>query len=256
MSLNETFEIKDGNVMSSDKSSEKASLLLNLKRFSPLLIILTLLLIGYASGLHKYLSLDAVAENKALIDTFVTDNFILAMGAYLLIYIVAVSLSFPGASFLTIAGGGIFGWAIGGTLTVIGATIGASIIFLVAKTSIGDYLAEKAGPRMNKLREGFQKEAFSYLLTLRLAPVVPFWITNLAPALFGMDLFRYALATFIGIIPGTYAYSFIGDQVGSAVDGSDITQKITLGLAALAAASVIPLIVKWVRRKKMTQANV
>lgn len=227
----------------------------NMKRFAPLIVIFVLLGIGYATGLHKYLSLDAVAENKAAIDSFVSNNFILAMGAYMLIYIVAVSLSFPGASFLTIAGGGIFGWAIGGTLTIIGATIGASIIFLIAKTSIGDYLAEKAGPRMHKLRAGFQEEAFNYLLTLRLAPVVPFWITNLAPALFGMDLFRYALATLIGIIPGTYAYSFIGQQVAASVGGDDITQKVTLGLGALALASVIPILVKWMRRKKASDAG-
>lgn len=259
MSINETFETMGKNTLPSQNSGKSSWTdnfkLATLKRFAPILVILALLAIGYASGLHKYLSLDAVTSNKAAIDAFVSNNFILAMGAYLLIYIIAVAVSFPGASFLTIAGGGIFGWAIGGTLTVIGATVGASIIFLVAKTSIGDYLAEKAGPRMNKLREGFQKEAFSYLLTLRLAPVVPFWITNLAPALFGMDLARYALATFIGIIPGTYAYSFIGNQVGAAVDGSDITQKITLGLAALALASVVPLIVKWVRGKKAANTS-
>ena len=173
------------------------------------------------------------------------------MGTYLIIYIIAVSISFPGASFLTIAGGAIFGWLIGGTLTIFGATIGASIIFLVAKTSLGDYLAEKAGPRMSKLRDGFQKDAFNYLLTLRLAPVVPFWITNLAPAFFGMDLGRYALATFLGIIPGTYAYSFIGEQVGTSLEkDSNIVTNVTLGLAALAIASVVPLIVKYIRNRK------
>lgn len=225
-----------------------------IKRFAPVAVIAVLLATGYAAGLHKYLSFETLAANKEMIDTFVSENLLLAMASYLLIYIVAVSLSFPGASFLTIAGGVVFGWFIGGTLTIIGATIGASIIFSVAKTSLGAVLAEKAGPRMTKLREGFQKDAFNYLLTLRLAPVVPFWITNLAPALFGMDLFRYALATFIGIIPGTYAYSFIGDQVGGAVAGSDLTTKIALGLGALALASVIPLIVKWVRANKKSTA--
>lgn len=223
-----------------------------MKRFLPLIAILGLLGSGYALGLHEYLSPAVISENKQAIDAFVSNNFLLALAGYLVIYITAVSLSFPGASFLTIAGGAIFGWFVGGLLTVIGATIGASVIFLAAKTSIGDFLAEKAGPRMTKLRDGFQEDAFNYLLTLRLAPVVPFWITNLAPALFGMDLPRYALATFIGIIPGTFAYAFIGEQLGGAVGGSDITVKVTLGLAALAAASVVPIAVKWYRRK--TQA--
>lgn len=221
-----------------------------LKRLAPLGVIVALLVAGYLAGLHSYFSFDALAENKATLDSFVQNNLLLAMGIYLIIYIIAVSLSFPGASFLTIAGGAIFGWFIGGTLTIIGATIGASIIFLVAKTTLGDFLAEKAGPRMAKLRDGFQKDAFNYLLTLRLAPVVPFWITNLAPAFFGMDLARYALATFLGIIPGTYAYSFIGEQVGTSFNhDSSIVTNVTLGLAALALASLIPLIVKFVRNK-------
>ncbi|MEP3232248.1 MAG: TVP38/TMEM64 family protein [Hyphomicrobiales bacterium] len=226
------------------------------KRLVPLGVIVALLLVGYFSGVHTYLSLDTLSENKAALDAFVQDNFVLAMGSYLIIYIVAVSISFPGASFLTIAGGAIFGWLIGGTLTIFGATIGASIIFLVAKTSLGDFLAEKAGPRMSKLRDGFQKDAFNYLLTLRLAPVVPFWITNLAPAFFGMDLGRYALATFLGIIPGTYAYSFIGEQVGTSFEkDSNIVTNVTLGLAALAIASVVPLIVKYIRNRKNRSAT-
>ncbi len=221
-----------------------------LKRFLPLIVIFSLLSLAYIFDLHKYLSFDTITQNKEAIETYVSENLILSMTAFLLVYIIAVALSFPGASFFTIAGGAIFGWFIGGTLTIFGATIGASIIFLVAKTSLGDFLADRAGPRMNKLRDGFQKDAFNYLLTLRLAPIVPFWITNLAPAFFGMDLFRYALATFIGIIPGTYAYAFIGNQLGAAVGGNDITTKITLGLAALAVASLIPIIVKHLRKNK------
>jgi len=241
------------NQSETNKPNKSGSLI---KRLVPLGVIATLLLVGYFFGVHTYLSPENLSQNKATLVAFVQDNFVLAMGTYLIIYIVAVSISFPGASFLTIAGGAIFGWLIGGTLTIFGATIGASIIFLVAKTSLGDFLAEKAGPRMSKLRDGFQKDAFNYLLTLRLAPVVPFWITNLAPAFFGMDLGRYALATFLGIIPGTYAYSFIGEQVGTSLEkDSNIVANVTLGLAALAIASVIPLIVKYIRNRKNKAAT-
>lgn len=223
-----------------------------LMRFLPLGIVVAILVAGYFSGLGSYLSLESLQQNKEAINAFVGNNFVLAVAIYMLVYIAAVAVSFPGASILTIAGGAIFGWVVGGFATVVAATIGASIIFMVAKTSLGDMLAAKAGPRMQKLREGFQADAFNYLLTLRLAPVVPFWITNLAPAFFGMDLVRYAVATFLGIIPGTFAYTFIGQQVGLAVEsgGSDLTTKVALGLGALAVASVIPLIVKRVRSKK------
>lgn len=237
---------------SNQKNTKNASNSVGLiKRLAPLGVIVAVLLAGYFYDVHTYLSPDTLSENKATLDLFVQDNFVLAMGAYLLIYITAVALSFPGASFLTIAGGAVFGWFVGGTLTIIGATIGASIIFLIAKTSLGDFLAEKAGPRMAKLRDGFQKDAFNYLLTLRLAPVVPFWITNLAPAFFGMDLARYALATFINIIPGTYTYSFISEQVGTSFEkDSNIVTNVTFGLIALAVASVVPLIVKYIRNRK------
>lgn len=219
-----------------------------LKRLIPLFMIIGLLAAGYLFDLHKFLSLDALTSNKQAIDGFVRENFLMAASLYLFSYIVAVSLSFPGASLLTIAGGAIFGWAIGGTLAIFGATIGAAIIFLIAKTSLGDYLVEKAGPRMTKLLDGFQKDAFNYLLTIRLAPVVPFWITNLASAFVGMSIGRYVIATFLGIIPGGFAYAFIGQQLGSSFNkDSSLLTNVILGLAALAAASVIPLAVKWYR---------
>ncbi|MEN0086899.1 MAG: TVP38/TMEM64 family protein [Pseudomonadota bacterium] len=222
------------------------------QRLLPVGVVVALLGTAYATGLTDYFSVEALQANKAAIDAYVASNFLLATVIYFAVYTVAVSVSFPGASFLTLAGGAIFGWFWGGTITVFAATAGASIIFLIAKSALGDTLEQKAGKRLSKLREGFQADAFNYLLTLRIAPVVPFWITNIAPALFGMDLKRYVIATFMGIIPGTYAYAFIGQQVGAAVgaDGGGVVKAVALGLGALAVASVIPLIWKRIRKSR------
>jgi uncharacterized membrane protein YdjX (TVP38/TMEM64 family) len=111
-------------------------------------------------------------------------NPILAAGVYVLAYVAAVALSFPGASFLTAIGGFMFGSLVGTALALVSATIGATAIFLIARTSVGDLLASRAGPRMQRLRAGFDEEGFSYLLFLRLVPLFPFWVVNLAAALF------------------------------------------------------------------------
>jgi uncharacterized membrane protein YdjX (TVP38/TMEM64 family) len=250
--VNPTFEqaVEKAQSMHTSPSGAQAPKKPAWKRLAPVGVVAALLATLYATGVTEYLSVEALQQNKSAIDGYVGQNFLLAMALYFVIYTVAVAVSFPGASFLTIAGGAIFGWFWGGLITVFAATAGAAAIFLIAKTALGDVLEEKAGKRLNKLREGFQADAFNYLLTLRIAPVVPFWITNIAPALFGMDLKRYVIATFLGIIPGTFAYAFIGQQIGAAVgaDSSGLVQSVALGLGALAFASVLPIIWKRIRK--------
>jgi uncharacterized membrane protein YdjX (TVP38/TMEM64 family) len=111
----------------------------------------------------------------------------------------------PGAAVLTLAGRFLFGWFWGGLASMIAATIGAVLVFLIARTALGEPLAARAGPWLAKLRQGFQEGAFNYLLFLRLVPIFPFWLVNLAPALLGVSFWTYTLATIIGIIPGSFA---------------------------------------------------
>ena len=118
-----------------------------------------------------------------------------------------VALSLPGGAVLTLAGGFLFGWFIGGVASIIGATIGATIVFLIARSTIGDALAARAGPFLSRFRQGFQQDAFSYLLFLRLVPIFPFWLVNLAPGLLGVGFGTYVATTLLGIVPGTFAYS-------------------------------------------------
>ncbi|SDT89297.1 TVP38/TMEM64 family protein [Stappia sp. ES.058] len=243
------------------------------RRWAPLIAIAAITALGYALGWHDYLSLSMLIRERGALAGFVDSNIGVAALAFVGFYIVAVALSFPGASLITIIGGFLFGWALGGTLTAFGATAGAGLIFLAARTSLGVTLKAKAGPFLNRLAAGFREDAFHYLLFLRLAPVFPFWLVNIAPALFDMRLRPYLVATFFGILPGTFAYAFIGaglDSVIAAQEAADpgcaaartcsielsalITREIVLAFAALGLAALIPVIVKKWRRRNLPPA--
>lgn len=229
-----------------------------LRRLLPILLIVAGLGAGYAAGLHQYLSLDVLAERRAELSAFVAENFARAAAVYFVLYAVAVAFAFPAASVLTIFGGFLFGWLAGGILTALAATTGATALFLAARTALGDVLRRRAGPRVAKLREGFAKDAFSYLLVLRLAPVFPFLVVNVAPALFDVKLRTYVAATCLGILPGTFAYSYLGSGIESVLIaaaeagrsvtlGDIVTPQITTAFFALAAVAAIPLIVRKMR---------
>jgi uncharacterized membrane protein YdjX (TVP38/TMEM64 family) len=221
-----------------------------LARWLPLVIVGAALALGYALGLHQFFSLEALRRYEATLAVFVADRFVQAAAIYAVIYVVAVALSFPGASFLTIAGGFLFGAAIGTALALVSATVGATLIFLIARTSFGDLLAERAGPRMRRLRLGFQEEGFSYLLFLRLVPLFPFWLINLAAALFGMRLLTYVAATAIGILPGTFVFSWFGQGLRGALGsgGSPLTIELFGAFALLGVMALVPAIVRRWRR--------
>jgi uncharacterized membrane protein YdjX (TVP38/TMEM64 family) len=219
-------------------------------RWLPLAGVLIGLALGYSFGLHHYLSLEALRRSELQLSAFVEANALLAALLYFSVYVAAVALSFPGASFLTIAGGFLFGAMLGTGLALVAATIGGTLIFLIARTSVGDFLAAKAGPRMQWLREGFQREAFSYLLFLRLVPLFPFWLVNLAAALFGMRLLPYVLATAIGILPGTFVFSYFGQGLRTALgsEGPPLSVGLFVAFALLGLMALLPAMVRRLRR--------
>jgi uncharacterized membrane protein YdjX (TVP38/TMEM64 family) len=224
-------------------------------RWAPLAAVIVALALGYVFGLHEYLSLAALRRYQETLAGFVEQNPVLAPLCYVLVYAAAVTLSFPGASFLTIAGGFMFGSVLGTMLAVVAATFGASLIFLIARTSLGELLAEKAGQRIQRLRHGFQEEGFSYLLFLRLVPLFPFWLVNLAAALFGMRIVPYVAATAIGIVPGTFVYSYFGQGLRSALGsgGSPASIQLLFGLALLGVLALIPVAVRRWRRGRQAE---
>lgn len=241
--------------MSENGTGGKVGAGARLKRFAPIAVIACGLVIGYLFGLHEYLKLESLIEHRDMLKAHVMENIVTASAVYFVIYVLAVAFSFPAASLLTILGGFVFGWLLAGTLTAFAATIGASIIFLAARTALGDFLERMAGPAVAKLAHSFEENAFGFLLVLRLAPVFPFFVINIAPALFNVPLRIYVAATFLGILPGTYAYTYLGQGLDSVIEsakaaGRDVsladlvTVELTIAFAALAVVAAIPFIIK------------
>ena len=225
-------------------------------RLAPLAVLVVGLFIFFALGLDHYLSFDALRENRDHLTTFVADNLVAAALIYGVTYIVVVAFSLPVGAVLSLAGGFLFGTATGSILTVIGATIGATLLFLAAKTALADVLRAKAGPAVQRMRKGFQANAFSYLLFLRLIPLFPFWLVNLVPALLNVRPAIYIGATFIGIIPGTVVYVSVGNGLGAVLDsGQDpdlgiiFQPEILWPLIGIAVLSLAPILYKRLRRK-------
>ena len=242
-------------------------------RWLPLIALAGLMVLVFAMGWHKYLSFKTIGLNYEALQGFIGENLLIALLIYMGIYIAVVALSLPGGLIMTLSGGLLFGWQIGAPATIIAATIGATLIFLIAKSSIGETLAAQAGPWIGKLREGFQENALSYLLFLRLVPAFPFAVVNLAPALLGVPLRTYVIGTFLGIIPGTAAYSFAGAGLGSVVEAQNkiynacvgqkgenaceytidisalVTKEFIIAFAALGFVALIPVAYNWYKKR-------
>ncbi len=203
------------------------------RRWLPLVILAMLAALVVGQGWHRQLDLDGLAANETALRTFVDANRPAALAAFGALYVAAVGLSLPGAVLMTVAGGFLFGWLAGGVVAVVAATIGASLVFLVARTAVGDALARRAGPRLAAFGDGFRRDALSYLLFLRLAPVFPFWLVNLAPAILGVPFATFVLATFVGIIPGTFAFAVIGSGLDSVIAAKKAARADCLAAGAI-----------------------
>jgi uncharacterized membrane protein YdjX (TVP38/TMEM64 family) len=227
-------------------------------RWLPLgLVVLTLLGL-YAAGLQDYLSLDALRRYQGTLVGYVESDPVLASAIYVVVYVLIVAVSFPGSGIMTITGGFLFGAVLGTALASVASTIGATLIFLIARTSLGAFLAERAGPRTRKLREGFQEEGFSYLLFLRLVPLFPFWLVNLAAALFGMRLPTYFAATAVGVVPAAFVFAYFGHGLGDALDSDrlEVPVGLLVALALLGVLALTPIAVRRLRRGKEKDGSV
>lgn len=228
-----------------------------LRRFVPLAVLAAGLAGFFALGLDDHVSFAALAERHEALARFVAGHGVLASLLFVAIYVAAVAFSIPGATVLTIAGGFLFGLVWASVLVVAGATIGAVAVFLAARTALGGVLRAKAGPWVRRLEAGFREDAFSYMLTLRLVPLVPFWLLNLVPAFLGVPLRVFALATLIGIIPGTLVYAGVGSGLGATLAaggrpdlGVIFEPQVLLPLLGLGALALLPVLYKKLKGRR------
>ena len=219
-----------------------------LRKLAPVAAIAAVFAAVFALGLDDYLSFQALRENREVLMQYVADNAALSVVIFIAVYAATTTLSLPGGAILTIAGGFLFGAVFGSLWVVIGATLGATGVFLAARSAFGQSLRAKAGPWLKKMEDGFNQNALSYLLVLRLVPIFPFFVVNLVPALVGVSLRTYVLATVIGIIPGSFVFASVGAGLGSVFDSMQdfspaaaLTPEVIIALVGLALLSLVPV---------------
>lgn len=234
-----------------------------LHRYAPLALIIVGVVLAYLMGWHRYLSLEVLAEQRDLLHA---EAVALGLAGPLLfgaIYALAVALAFPAAGALTVFGGFLFGWLTAGITVVVAATIGATAIFLAARSALGAPLRARLGGRIEAFSRGFEDDAFGYLLVLRMTPVLPFFVVNVAPAFFNIPTRTYVATTFLGILPGTFALAYLGEGVDSVLTAAReagtqpvladlVTREISLALGGLAVLAIAAMTVRtlWKRRRR------
>ena len=206
-----------------------------------------------ATGLHQLISWETVARHYHEISHFIEQNRAASYFGFMLCYTAVVAFSLPIASLLTLAAGALLGWLSIG-LIVVAATAGASLLFIAARGLFRDFLRARAGPFFAKLEDGFTRNAFGYLLFLRLIPAAPFWAVNILPAFSSMRLTQFIGATAIGIVPGTSIYVAVGrgfDHLLARGETPNLsvlnTPHIWLPLAGLALLALLPTLYRQVK---------
>src|SRR5437868_4207972 len=222
--------------MSDDKHSSSAAASAGhskfpLRRLVPLIIVVAASAAVFAMGWQRQLSFESLVRHHEALRAFIAAHEVSALVAYVALYISVAALSIPVGVFLTMTAGILFGAVLGGAASVVGATIGAICIFLIAKSAVGDYLVRRAGPLAQKLARGFRADAFSYLLFLRLVPIFPFWIVNLVPALVGVKLATFAAASALGVFPATFVFAFVGAGLDSVIAAQQAAYQSCLAAA-------------------------
>jgi uncharacterized membrane protein YdjX (TVP38/TMEM64 family) len=243
------------------------------RRFAPLIVIAALIALAYGFGLHHHVSFETLVRNRTAIDQFISHHGIAAVAGYIVLYIAVIGLSLPGGAIMTVAGSFLFGPVIGTLAAIVGALTGGIVIFLIARSACGEWLTRRAGPFAAKLAEGFRADAFSYLVFLRLVPF-PFWLVNLAAALFGIRLSTFIAATAIGILPATLTFAVFGAGLDSVIAAQEsqynacvaagradcridfdlshvLTPTLLLALGALALLALVPALARRIFRRKL-----
>lgn len=221
-------------------------------RLLPLLLLGAVLVAFFASGLSSYLNLDLLRDNRDALRSWVHEHKPEAIALFVAAYVVVAAMSLPIGAVLSVAGGFLFGSVFGAAWIVLGATIGATILFVVARTALGEPLRARFGGQIKSMEVGFKENAFSYLLLLRLVPLFPFWLVNLAPAFLGVSLTTFVLTTAIGIIPGSFVFASIGNGLNVLFEAGQQPDLSLMGLVSrpdfyipiggLALLSLVPIV--------------
>lgn len=243
------------------------------RRWLPLAIVALAIVGFFALGLHRFFTFEMLTANYVALKSAVGEQWLLVVAVFAAVYMASTALSLPIGAVLTVAGGLLFGWWQNTLIVVVSATAGASILFWIARSALREVFERRAGARLNKLAEGFREDEANYLLFLRLVPAFPFALVNFAPGILGVSFVTYVWTTFVGIAPGTAAYSFAGEGLASVIErqaemreaclaagnadcgysldaSALVTPQLLIAFAALGVMALIPPVVRRLRRRQ------
>lgn len=226
-------------------------------RALPVAILLGGTVAFFALGVRDYLSFEELSRHREALMDWRAQHESLAILGFIGIYFLLAAFSIPGAIWMTVAGGFLFGIVWGSVYSVIGATLGSVCVFLAARMLAGDWLLRRTGKAVRKMEAGFRRDGLSYLLVLRLVPIFPFWLVNLVPALLGIPLSTFFVGTLLGIVPGTIVYASVGNGLAAVIAAGEtpdlgvLFRPHVLGpLLGLAALALLPVIYRRLRRQE------
>jgi len=233
------------------------------RRWLPAAVLIAGLVLFFVLGGQRYIAFDTLEAHREALQALVAAHRFAAVLAFIGVYAVMAAFSIPGALVMTVAGGFLFGTLLGAASSVVGATLGGIAVFLVARTALGDLLRDRAGAAVARMRAGFQENALSYLLVLRLIPLFPFWLVNLVPAFLGVSLRVFVLGTTLGIIPGSLVYASVGNGLSAIFEAGDTASikdaifapEVLLPIAGLIALSLLPVVYKKVTHKNVKRGK-
>ena len=221
-----------------------------------IIFVISAVTVFFALDFDSYLSFEILRSNRERMTDWYSDHYLMTVALFVLTYTVVVALSLPGAVWMTLAGGFIFGPLQASVYVIVSATSGASIVFVLAKYCFVDFFKAKTGMAFEKMEAGFKLNALSYLLFLRLVPVFPFWVVNLVPAFLGVPMRTFIIGTVLGIIPGTSVFCWVGSGLGVILDAGGVLDPIEILLqpeiispiVCLAILSLVPVSYKKIRK--------
>lgn len=208
-----------------------------------LLIAVALAIAGFfLFDLQQYLSLAALKEQRDILAAYAHAQPGIAIGTFMLVYILMAALSLPGAAIMTLAGGALFGLVTGTIVVSFASTIGATLAFLAARFLFHDAVQQRFTERLRRINEGVARDGSFYLLALRLVPVFPFFVINLVAGLTPLRIRTFYWVSQLGMLPATLVYVNAGTQLGQLESAGDIISPPLLGAFALLAA--LPLVMR------------
>ncbi len=212
-----------------------------LRRWLPLALLACVSLAVLISGAAHLLSLDRLLASRAWLRGFVEADLLRAMVAAYLVYVGAVVVSVPASLILTMICGFLFGIVPGALTAVAGATTGAAIVFAIGRGPGAALLRRMGGTRIEPFAAGFRRDAFGYIAVLRLLPLFPFWMTNLAPAACGVTMRVFVAATLLGLLPGALVYAATGAGIEDVVAAHESAKAACLAAGESACDDALSL---------------